>query len=81
MLMLIKDMVIESIGTLTYLVGSRAKYTRCAFLFITGTALLTMSGSPNIRGLTIDTAADEPAVIDEWGTNDVRIFMQVNIWQ
>ena len=40
-----------------------------------------MSGSPNIRGLTIDTAADEPAVIDEWGTNDVRIFMQVNIWQ
>lgn len=35
-----------------------------------GTALLTMSGSPNIRGLTIDTAADEPAVIDEWGTND-----------
>lgn len=35
-----------------------------------GTALLTMSGSPNVRGLTIDTAADEPAVIDEWGKND-----------
>ena len=30
-----------------------------------------MSGSPNVRGLTIDTAADTQPIIDEWGTNDV----------
>jgi len=35
-----------------------------------GTALLTMSGSPNVRGLTIDTASDTQPIIDEWGTND-----------
>ena len=36
-----------------------------------GTALLTMSGSPNIRGLTIDTASDSLPIIDEWAQNDV----------
>ena len=30
-----------------------------------------MSGSPNVRGLTIDTASDTQPIIDEWGTNDV----------
>ena len=40
-------------------------------LYCIGTALLTMSGSPNIRGLTIDTASDTQPIIDEWGTNDV----------
>lgn len=35
-----------------------------------GTALLTMSGSPNIRGLTIDTASDSLPIIDEWAQND-----------
>lgn len=35
-----------------------------------GTALLSMSGSPNIRGLTIDTAAEQAAIIDEWAKND-----------
>lgn len=35
-----------------------------------GTALLTMSGSPNVRGLTIDTASDDHPIIDEWGKND-----------
>jgi len=35
-----------------------------------GTALLTMSGSPNIRGLTIDTASDSLPIIDEWAKND-----------
>ena len=36
-----------------------------------GTALLTISGEPNIRGLTIDTAAYEPTIIDTWGFSDV----------
>jgi len=35
-----------------------------------GTALLTMSGSPNIRGLTIDTASDTQPIIDQWAKND-----------
>merc|ERR1711981_724180 len=35
-----------------------------------GTALLTVSGSPSIRGLTIDTASDNHPIIDEWGKND-----------
>jgi peptidylamidoglycolate lyase len=35
-----------------------------------GTALLTMSGSPIVRGLTIDTASDDQPIIDEWGKND-----------
>ena len=43
------------------------------FIWKTGTALLTMSGSPNVRGLTIDTASDTQPIIDEWGTNDVSI--------
>ena len=38
---------------------------------IAGTALLTISGSPSIRGLTIDTASDSQPIIDEWGKNDV----------
>jgi hypothetical protein len=29
-----------------------------------------MSGSPNVRGLTIDTASDDHPIIDEWGKND-----------
>jgi len=35
-----------------------------------GTALLTVSVSPSIRGLTIDTASDNHPIIDEWGKND-----------
>lgn len=36
-----------------------------------GTALLAVMGQPGVRGVTIDTAAQEPAVIDEWGVHDV----------
>ena len=42
-----------------------------------GTALLTMSGSPNIRGLTIDTASDTLPIIDEWAKNDVIWFLMI----
>ena len=30
-----------------------------------------MSGAPNIRGITIDTAADIPKVLDQWGLEEV----------
>ena len=46
-------------------------YIMTFLLYCIGTALLTMSGSPNIRGLTIDTASDSLPIIDEWGKNDV----------
>ena len=42
-------------------------------ILLIGTALLTMSGAPNVRGLTIDTASDTQPIIDEWGTNDVSM--------
>ena len=40
-----------------------------------GTALLVLRGTPGVRGLTIDTAAetDENPVIDEWAQNDVSL--------
>ena len=37
-----------------------------------GTALLALTGQPAVKGLTIDTAAYEPTIIDMWGYNDVR---------
>ncbi len=32
-----------------------------------GTALLSVSGAPGARGITLDTAADRPRVLDQWG--------------
>ena len=38
-----------------------------------GTALLSVSGSPMPRGITIDTASQTPRVLDSWGDNgDLR---------
>jgi len=38
-----------------------------------GTALLSVSGSPMARGITIDTASQTPRVLDSWGDNgDLR---------
>lgn len=37
-----------------------------------GSALLSISGVPPVRGLTIDTAALEPRILDLWGSDDVR---------
>jgi peptidylamidoglycolate lyase len=36
-----------------------------------GTALLSVNGSPNVRGLTIDTAAHTPKILDQWGASDL----------
>ena len=36
-----------------------------------------MSGSPNVRGLTIDTASDQQPIIDEWGKNDVSFLLNL----
>jgi hypothetical protein len=43
-------------------------------LFISGTALLAISGEPNIEGVTVDTAAQDQKVVDRWanGKRDVR---------
>jgi hypothetical protein len=41
---------------------------------ISGTALLSISGQPNVEGVTIDTAANDQKIIDKWadGKRDVR---------
>ncbi len=40
-----------------------------------GTALLAISGEPNVEGVTIDTAAQDQKVIDRWanGKKDVSL--------
>jgi hypothetical protein len=43
---------------------------------VSGTALLAISGSPSVDGVTIDTSAQEQKVVDHWanGNTDVRNF-------
>ena len=36
-----------------------------------GTALLSVSGRPGVRGITIDTAAEQPKILDQWGIEEV----------
>lgn len=42
-----------------------------------GTALLSVSGQPSVRGITIDTAADAPKILDSWGIEEVRIGIRM----
>ncbi len=35
-----------------------------------GTALLSVNGAPGVRGVTIDTAAQSPRILDSWGDRD-----------
>merc|ERR1719208_589628 len=37
-----------------------------------GTALLSVSGSPMPRGITIDTASQTPRVLDSWGERELK---------
>ena len=45
-------------------------------LLTSGTALLSISGAPNVEGLTIDTAAQDHKIIDKWanGLRDVSVY-------
>ena len=42
-------------------------------MIVPGTALLSISGAPDVEGVTIDTAAQDQKIIDRWanGKRDV----------
>jgi peptidylamidoglycolate lyase len=44
-----------------------------------GTALLSVSGAPRVRGITIDTAAQTPKILDSWGSRDLTSPHDISI--
>lgn len=37
---------------------------------VKGSTILSVSGSPNVRGITIDTASETPSILDQWGLEE-----------